>query len=330
MTDSAAVRPLYLDCDTGIDDALALAYLLASPEIELVGIGAVSGNVSADRAARNTIDLLALAGREEIPVAVGEHDPLVGEFAGGSPHVHGADGLGGVRLPRCMREPVEADAAQLLIDLARAHEGRLEILAIGPLTNLAIALTREPSIANRIRRVVVMGGAALVAGNATAVAEANIWHDPEAAQAVLEAPWPVVLVPLDATMGHVLDEEHLASLAASETPFLRAVAASLDFYFDFYTPVFGRRCAALHDPLAAAIAVGTVVPVSAPATAVIVDDTAGPGRGQTICDLRMLRVEPRGVPGERTTLVLSAEPQLAPHLVERLLGTVWPGADRQD
>ncbi|HEY5222062.1 MAG TPA: nucleoside hydrolase [Microbacteriaceae bacterium] len=327
MTESVvAARPLYFDCDTGIDDALALAYLLASPEVDVVGIGSVSGNVSAAAAARNTLDLLALAGRSDAPVAVGAHDPVGGLFDGGSPQVHGANGLGGVRLPRSPQEPIAHDAAQLLIDLSKAHSGQLDVLAVGPLTNLAIALKRDVALAGRVRTVVVMGGAALVAGNATAVAEANIWHDPEAAHLVFEADWDIVLVPLDATMGHVLREEHRAVLAASAAPFLQSVAASLDAYFDYYVSVFGERCAAMHDPLAAAIAVGAVTPVRAPAIRVVVDDSAGPGRGQTICDLRMLRISPRGVPGVRTRVVLAAEPDLAPELMERLTGHVWPGA----
>ncbi|TAM68958.1 MAG: nucleoside hydrolase [Microbacteriaceae bacterium] len=330
MTEPVAARPLYFDCDTGIDDALALAYLLASPEVDLVGIGSVSGNVSAEAAARNTLDLLALAGRSDIRVAVGAHDPMGGLFDGGSPQVHGADGLGGVVVPRSPREPIADDAARLLIDLANAHPGRLDVLAVGPLTNLATALQRDPSLAGLVRTVVVMGGAALVAGNATAVAEANIWHDPEAARLVFGAAWDVVLVPLDATMDHLLREEHRADLAASNAPFLQSVAASLDVYFNYYLSVFGERCAAMHDPLAAAIAVGAVTPVRAPAVRVVVDDSAGPGRGQTICDLRMLRISPLGVPGLRTRVVLSAEPDLAPQLIERLNGHSWPAAENLD
>ncbi|WP_308468690.1 nucleoside hydrolase [Rathayibacter soli] len=324
MTDPVVARPLYFDCDTGIDDALALAYLLASPEVDVVGIGSVSGNVSAEAAARNTLDLLALAGRSDIRVAVGAHDPIDGLFGGGAPQVHGTNGLGGVRLPRSAHEPIAGDAAQFVIDLAHTHPGELDVLAVGPLTNLAIALKRDPSLVGLVRTVVVMGGAALVAGNATAVAEANIWHDAEAARLVFEAEWDVVVVPLDATMGHVLREEHREALAASGAPFLQSIAASLDAYFEYYVSVFGVRCAAMHDPLAAAIAVGTVVPVRAPSVRVIVDDSAGPGRGQTICDLRMLRVSPQGVPGVRTRVILSAEPDLASHLVERLSHHLWP------
>ncbi|WP_308116547.1 nucleoside hydrolase [Leifsonia poae] len=281
-----AARPVYFDCDTGIDDSLALAYLLASPEIELVGIGTVSGNVSAEQAADNTLRLLALAGREDIPVAVGAHDFLAAEFDGGATHVHGDNGIGGVELPEAAARPVEEDAAHFLVRLAREHSGRLTVIAVGPATNLAVALALDPALPTRVAEVVMMGGAALVPGNVTPVAEANIWNDPEAAAELVAAPWPVTLVPLDVTMENVFEEADRQRLLGSELPLARAVGAMLDFYFDFYVDVYGHRSCALHDPLAAAIAVGGVRPTVAPEVDVVVDATGGPGRGQTICDLR--------------------------------------------
>lgn len=312
-------RPVYFDCDTGIDDSMALAYLLASPEIELVGIGAVHGNVSAAQGARNTLALLQLAGRSDIPVAVGRNDPLVGEFDGGAPHVHGRNGIGEIEIPEAWADPVDEDAADMLLRLSHEFAGALEVVAVGPLTNLAVALQRDASLAGRVAHVTAMGGAALVPGNITSVAEANIGHDPEAAQAVVSAPWGVTLVPLDTTLENVLDEPDRQRLCASEDPFVRAVGDMLEYYFDFYVAEYGRRCSALHDPLAAALAVGGMLPRVAPRVPVEVDVTGGPGRGQTVCDLRGQRQGPVDRPGANVRVVLETEGQLAPHLVERLL-----------
>lgn len=311
--------PLYFDCDTGVDDAVALAYLLSSPEVALAGIGTVSGNVSAAQAADNTLRLLALAERD-LPVAVGEHHPIAGTFHGGAPHVHGANGLGGVDLPAAAAAPVAEDAADMLLRLSHEHDGALEILAVGPLTNLARALERDPALPGRIAKVTIMGGAALVPGNITPVAEANIGNDAEAARAVIAAEWPIVLVPLDSTMDNVLEEADRVRLVEEGGLLASAVGRMLDHYFDFYVTEYGRRSSALHDPLAAALAVGGVRAVVAPAVPVEVDATDGPGRGQTICDLRGQRPGPVDRPGAHVRVVLRTEPDLAAHLLERVLG----------
>ncbi|MFB2597891.1 nucleoside hydrolase [Herbiconiux sp. P17] len=310
--------PLYVDCDTGIDDALALCYLVASPEIELVGIGTVSGNVSSALAARNTLDLLALAGAS-CPVAVGAEHPLAGRFTEGATHVHGDDGLGNHPLPASGGVPVEGDAADLLIALANEWAGELRILAIGPLTNLAEALRREPRLPDLVRDVTIMGGAALVPGNISPVAEANIGNDPEAAALVLGARWPVTLVPLDVTLSNPLLEADRMRLVDSGRPVATALGGMLDFYFDFNATFYGERRSALHDPLAAAIAVGAVVPAVAPRVHVVVDATDGPGRGQTICDLRGRFLGFPDQPEAHVRVVLSLTDDFAPHLLERLL-----------
>lgn len=313
-------RPVYFDCDTGIDDSLALAYLLASPEIDLLGVGTVSGNTSSAQAAVNTLGLLQLAGRTDVPVAVGAHDFLTRPFDGGAPHVHGHNGIGEIELAPADRRVEDEDAAHMLIRLSHEHPGALEVIAVGPLTNLATALALDPTLPSRIAQVTVMGGAALVPGNITPVAEANIGNDPEAASATLSAGWPVVLVPLDVTMEHVFDESDRDALLAAEAPLPRTVAAMLDYYFDFYVETYGERCSALHDPLAAAIAVGGIRPVRAPAVAVTVDTTQGPGRGQVICDLRGQRRGATDQPGATVRVVLSTDAPLAPHLVARMTG----------
>ena len=316
----ATARPVYFDCDTGIDDSLALAYLLSSPEIALVGVGTVSGNTSSAQAAVNTLGLLAVAGRTDVPVAVGAHYFLTHPYDGGAPHVHGDNGIGEVVLPPAARTPEDEDAARMLIRLSHEHAGALEVIAVGPLTNLATALALDPTLPSRVAGVTVMGGAALVPGNITPVAEANIGNDPEAASATLSAGWPVTLVPLDVTMENVFDEDDRAALLTSDVPLARTVGEMLDFYFDFYVETYGERSSALHDPLAAAIAVGGIAPTVAPAVSVVVDTTAGPARGQTICDLRGQRRGSVDQPGATVRVVLGTDAPLAPHLIARMTG----------
>ena len=312
-------QPFYFDTDMGIDDAMALAYLLADPAADLVGVGTVSGNVDADRAARNVLDLLALAGRQGIPVAVGAHDPQAGVFDGGVPHIHGANGVGDVELPRSAQEPFPSTAVELLLALSHRYAGTLRLITIGPLTNLAAALDIDPSLPDRIADVTIMGGAALAPGNLTPVAEANIGNDPEAAADVFAAPWPITLVPLDVTLENVLEETGRQILLDSDRPVARAIGQMLDLYFDFYIATYGRRCSALHDPLAVGIALGRVAVTLAPTVGVVVDATAGPGRGQTICELRGYRRGFPEQPGAHVRVVLQTDIGFAADLVERIV-----------
>ncbi len=311
--------PLYIDCDPGVDDALALAYLLATPAVNIVGVGTVSGNTSAAQAARNALDLLGVAGRDDIPVAVGAHDHLDHPYDGGAPHVHGDNGFGGVELPRSPRDPVDVDAVDLLLELSHRYAGALRIVAIGPLTNLALALERDPSLPGRVAEITIMGGAGSAPGNITPVAEANVYNDPPAAAAVVGASWDLTIVPLDVTLEHTLSEADRRVLVDSGNPLVSAVGSILDHYFDFYRPLYGERRCALHDPMAAAVAVGAATPVRAPRVSVVVDATHGPGRGQTIVDLRDQRLGPRDHDGAHPRVVLELAEPLGPHLVQTLL-----------
>ena len=274
--------PLFVDCDTGIDDALALAYLLAEPAVRVVGIGTVSGNVSATQAARNTLALLELAGRADIPVAIGATDPLHGEFKGGAPAVHGVDGVGGIGLVPRTSTVVTTSAIDLLRDLAQEWNGRLRMLALGPLTNLAHFSTTHAASLPLIADVVVMGGAFDHPGNITAVAEANIHNDPEAAAVVFDGDWPLTVVPLDITMKHVLSEQDADAIAAIQGELPPRLAQMLGTYFDFYESVLGIRHCALHDPLAAIVAAGTVGFTTNPRPIEMSVVVEGPDRGLTL------------------------------------------------
>lgn len=278
--------PLFLDCDTGIDDAIALAYLLGTPAAQLVGIGTVSGNTTAEQAGENTLRLLDLAGAADVPVAVGAHDHVSGPYAGGSPDVHGRNGIGDVALAESAAAPVTESAPAMLVRLARELPGQLRVAAIGPLTNIALALDLEPRLPELVAELVVMGGAVWEPGNITPLAEANIFHDPDAADRVLAAdgPWEVTLVPLDLTRQHRFTDEHAAVLAAEGGALGGALSTMLSTYLGFYEGVDGVRAAPLHDPLAVAVAAGRLPGPVARRTGLRVDVTDGPGRGRTVPD----------------------------------------------
>ncbi|MCW2165668.1 purine nucleosidase [Microbacterium hydrothermale] len=304
-------RPILVDCDTGIDDALALAYLLAEPAVEVVGVTTVSGNTDAARAAANTLSLFELAGVHDIPVAVGAHDFRERAYAGGAPHVHGDDGVGGIALTAAARAHDARPAVELIDHLATRHPD-LVVLALGPLTNLA-AYAEAPGVA-AFDHLVVMGGAFAHSGNVTPWAEANIHNDPEAAALVFAQEWDTTLVPLDVTMTQTLDEADLVRLAAIPGALPQALAAMLPLYLDFYAGrVFPDRRCALHDPLAAMVAAGVLRGVGVAAGKVEVRLERGE-RGRTVSsrDSETQRWV-RGMEGSAVELLL-----------ERLEAREWP------
>ena len=251
---SAVGLPTVLDVDTGIDDALALLLALRSPELRLVGVACVAGNVTLDQVVRNTLGVLAVAGAAEVPVARGAARPLVRRLTTAT-FFHGEDGIGGVPLPATAAAPVEETAAAFLCRLAREHAGRLNVVAVGPLTNVALACRLDPGFAGRLRRLVVMGGAATVAGNVTPAAEANFYNDPEAAQIVFEAGANLTMVGLDVTLRALFEARRYrrleASVASSADPVARFAYRVLDRYLQADLAA-GLEGSPLHDPLAVA------------------------------------------------------------------------------
>ncbi|MBC6464632.1 nucleoside hydrolase [Actinomadura alba] len=248
---------MLLDCDTGIDDAVTLLYLASlvkAGEAELVGVGTVHGNVDPATGALNTLRIFEMTGIENVPVAVGAGRPMAQDvhFAH---DWHGTDGLGETHLPVPAATPDGISAPEQIVRLAKAHPGELTLVAIGPLTNLGIALLLEPELPELLREVVIMGGAFDHPGNITAHAEANIWHDPEAADLVFAADWPIVLVPLDATHPTAVGDEWLNRLAQGESDVARFAVRILEFYVNAYTATMKRRGCIIHDALAAMIAV---------------------------------------------------------------------------
>ncbi|PVZ96430.1 nucleoside hydrolase [Amnibacterium flavum] len=299
---------------------MALLYLLRHEGVEIVGVTSVFGNNTAAQCAINSLRVLELVGHPEIPVAVGAEEPIASELEYLATHVHGTDGLGDAGLPLDVSTAPDARSAIELIDeLATRYPGRLRILAIGPLTNLAAALRAHPDLTDRVADVVIMGGAADAPGNQSPAAEANIIHDPEAAQEVLSAAWPTTLVPLDVTMREILTEDHRAALVASEEPAANFVGAATGFYFEhFGMDSYGTPSSPCHDALAAGVLTGDVVPLVAPLIDVVVDCTDGPGRGATICDTRTKWRGFTGLTGGNCTVVLETDGTFPETLVASL------------
>lgn len=245
--------PVVLDVDTGIDDALALLLALRSPELDLQGVTCVAGNVTLDQVVRNTLGVLAVAGAGHVPVAAGASRPLVRRLTTAT-FFHGADGLGGVALPETSAMAAEETAPAFLCRLAREHAGALNVVAVGPLTNVALACRLDHKFASNLLHLVVMGGAAAAPGNVTPVAEANFYNDPEAAAIVFDSGAPLTMVGLDVTMQTLFPADHYQRLLESRRqrdPVAALAMAVLQHYLraDLAAGLSGSP---LHDPLAVA------------------------------------------------------------------------------
>lgn len=243
---------IIFDTDPGVDDAMALYFALRSPELEIVGLTTVFGNGPVDLTTLNALRLLEIAGRPDIPVARGAAGPLSGVFHHGAGVVHGVDGQGDVFLPHPQTRPLPVSAADFIVERVLAEPGALTLLAVGPLTNLALALEREPRIAGLVRRVVLMGGNAFVPGNITPAAEANIYNDVEAADRVFAADWPVTMIGLDVTQRTVMSATDLGRYAAADNALAAHLARITPFYLNFTRGNDGIDGIFVHDSTAVA------------------------------------------------------------------------------
>ena len=212
---------LIIDCDPGIDDALALLLALASPELDVAAITTVAGNVSLDRTTANGLRVLELAGRSRIPLAAGCDRPLVRLADRDASEVHGTDGLGGIALPAPAARVVDEHAVDLIARIV--CEQPTTVVAVGPLTNVAVLLARHPAAAARIEHLVVMGGSA-IGGNVTPAAEFNAWADPEAAERVFSSGIRTTVVGLDVTRRATLSRLEVDGIAAGGRVGLAAAA----------------------------------------------------------------------------------------------------------
>ena len=291
-------RPLILDVDTGVDDALALLYAAASPEVELIAATSVMGNVTVDHATENTLAVLELVGLGDVEVARGAARPIVRDHEP-FPVVHGERGLGNAELPPPTREPSSRTAAQLLVEVARDRPGEVLLVATGPLTNVALALAEEPRLPDLLGGFAIMGGSFARGGNATPAAEANIWVDPDAAQAVFrgfsgrEPARLPLCAGLDVTDRVQLSRAALDAICEREpgSPVARFLQTAVPYYIEFYERTGVTGGAAMHDPLALALAIDGSLGMFE-TTRVEVETDGLWTRGMTVADLRGVRHSP--------------------------------------
>jgi purine nucleosidase len=242
-----------LDTDPGIDDALAILLALASPEVELAAVSVTGGNCALEDGVRNALGVLALGGRADVPVCAGVALPLLRPpFT--APETHGDTGLGYARLPEPNTRPASEHAVDMIIREIMAAPGEVTLVAVAPLTNVALALRKEPRIAQAVREVIIMGGALRVDGNTTSLAEFNFYVDPHAAHIVLESGMPITLLPWDITRDVLLTQEHVDRLLRIPSPVPRFIAEAVRFYLEFHLVAFGYAGCSINDPIALALA----------------------------------------------------------------------------
>jgi purine nucleosidase len=315
MTQAAERVPLLIDCDTGIDDSLALLYACASLEAEILAVTCCSGNVYVTDVARNTLAVLELAGRTDIEVAIGRPTPLIRALEI-TPETHGPRGIGHAELPPPSRAVSDRHGVDVIVETARARPGGVTLVTLGPLTNLATALLREPELPRLLRRWVLMGGCFRVPGNTTPREEWNIHCDPDAARIAFAAfgradpaRRPMALG-LDVTEGSPIVPDHLVALArragsrpddslalargedpmqttrsVASNPIVRYLADALRYYMEFHARHDGFYGAHIHDALALAAALDPSL-VRTEALTVDVETAGRITTGETVADFR--------------------------------------------
>jgi pyrimidine-specific ribonucleoside hydrolase len=276
--------PVIIDCDTGVDDALALLFAVRHPAIDLRAITCVAGNTDVDGVVRNTLTVLEQAGAPDIPVGRGAERPLL-EPARSARHVHGADGMGDLGLPAPTRAPADVDAVSLLRREILASPRPVTLVPTAPLTNIALLLRTHPEVTRNIDRIVFMGGA-VATGNATPVAEFNVWHDPEAAAVLLTAGVPITMYGLDVFTRVVVPGADVHRLRGSSEPGTRLAGELLA-----HRPAHQGEAPEAEEAggLGDAGAVCTVVDPAGITTRLLpveVSLAPGPTRGQTVVDRR--------------------------------------------
>jgi inosine-uridine nucleoside N-ribohydrolase len=242
-------QKVIIDTDPGVDDAIAILYALNHPNIDLVGLTTVFGNLATVDTTRNALTLLEHFGHPQIPVAMGEKQPLEKVLTGYAEFVHGENGLGNIDIQHSRNLPIESTAAEFIVEQVLKHPNEITICAIAPLTNLAKALELEPKIAQLVKQIVIMGGAISVNGNVTPVAEANIFNDPHAADIVLTAGWPITVIGLDATLQVFLDDAFITELK-NKSYRCELLYNISRFYVDFYRMRDGLDGIVCHDATA--------------------------------------------------------------------------------
>jgi pyrimidine-specific ribonucleoside hydrolase len=282
---------MILDVDTGVDDAFAVLFAALHPEINLLGITCVDGNTNVDQVVANTLKVLDAAGAGDTPVARGAVRPLLG-VSRYAEYVHGADGMGDLGIAPSNRSVDSRSAVELLRDLIEGSKDPVTLVPVAPLTNIALFLRAFPETAKKIHRIVLMGGSAS-AGNATAAAEFNVWHDPEAAAIVFQSGVPITMYGLDVFMRPGITSEEALRLKNSTAAAAQFAGSLVEAFIErlHISPItlgdYGAVAMAIHPEL-----------FTTEMFDVVVDTSSGPARGQTICDRRdafLKDLEPLGL-----------------------------------
>jgi purine nucleosidase len=278
-------RPFFIDTDTASDDAVALVMALAEPDIDVVGIGVVAGNVPLEMAVQNALYTRELCGRLDVPVYVGESPPLEPPLRTAQ-DVHGGDGMGDIGLPLTGRTADPGHAVDALLEASHTHAGELTLVTLGPLTNIARALDRDPTMAERIPRTVVMGAVADHIGNVTPVAEFNMWVDPHAVRTVLESGLHLEFVGWDVSRFHaVVDSDQAAELRAIGTPTAQFSMDIQRVVAEFCATITNLRGFDLPDPIAMAVALDPTIATSTRRLYLAVETDSALTQGMVVMDL---------------------------------------------
>ncbi|MFZ5818358.1 MAG: nucleoside hydrolase [Chloroflexota bacterium] len=283
-------KRIIIDTDPGIDDSLAILLALASPEVRLEGLTVVHGNSSMEQGAINALSILELAGASRVPVARGCHLPLV-QPSLLAPETHGNAGLGYAKLPESGSRPVVQHGSDFLIERIMSNPGEITLVAIGPLTNVALAIRKEPRIVQAVRELFIMGGALRHEGNTTPLAEFNTFVDPHAAHIVYHSGMPITLTPLDVTYQCVLLAEDVGRIQRAGSGIPSFIADATRFYMEFHDAYQGIQGCVINDPLTLAL---TFMPELCDYSEyyVDVDLSGGVSMGKTFADFYRMTGKP--------------------------------------
>lgn len=243
--------PVIIDCDPGHDDAMAILWALAAPELEVLAVTTVAGNQTIEKVTNNAIKVLTKAGRFDIPVAMGARQPLIRKLVVGGEVVHGSSGLEGPVLPECGFAPSKLSALELLVKTLEESEEKITLVPIGPLTNIAALFITRPDLKEKVERLSIMGGGAYM-GNWTPAAEYNIWADPEAAKVVFNSGLPIIMAGLDVTHKAYITREENEVLRAQGNEISVFAAELIDYFSKYHYEVEGFPGCTMHDPTAIA------------------------------------------------------------------------------
>lgn len=297
---------LHIDSDTGLDDAMALVHGMLDQDMEIVSITTVHGNGGVDDCTAHALELTELMGANT-PVVQGAAGPII-DGCGPAPQVHGKFARGGLPPASVSRRKTEGYAANYLIDQARRYGHDLTIVAMGRLTNLALAYLLDPAVMNSIRQIYWTGGSISVPGNVRAVTEANLDGDPEAARVLFNSGAPLTILPLDVTMRALVTAEDVARMATSRIPGVLHLSRILPYYLDFYESILGVRAAAAHCGLLLSIAADETLIAKSHRLPVDVELGGNFTRGMLVVDRRSLRADtPTEQPGTRTRVIFDAD-----------------------